>query len=145
MSDRRDFLQLAALMTLGLSASLPASSRAADASASQPRGRGEIARYPLGGDLAGKEAVLVDLVASPGAGNGSSAHRHPGFVLGYVIEGEYAFSVNDEESRVIRAGETFFEKAGDLHSGSRSASVDHSAHLLAFMVVPAGAPLTLPE
>ena len=75
------------------------------------------------------------------AGN---AHRHPGFVLGYVLEGAYVFGVNSETPRIIRAGEAFFEGPGALHSSSASADPDRPAHLLAFMVVPAGQDLVLP-
>lgn len=135
MNDRREFLQVAALLTLAA-----AQTQAADAPAS--RGRGEIARYPLGGELAGKEAVLVDLIVRPGSANGG-AHRHPGFVLGYVVEGEYVFAVDDEEHRVVRAGETFFEAAGAKHGGDGVVQ-QKPAHLLAFMVVPAGIPLSTP-
>ena len=137
MNDRRDFLQLAAILAMAG----PAAANAHDATPT--RGRGEIARYPLEGELAGKEAVLVDLVAQPGRMDSTNAHRHPGFVLGYVIEGEYAFAINDDETRIIKAGETFYEPAGALHYGKGSAS-DKPAHLLAFMVVPAGATLATP-
>ena len=138
MNERREFLQLAAL--LGLAAT--ATARAADPAA-LPKARGEIARFALGGELAGKEAVLVDLMARPGTGGGG-AHRHPGFVLGYVIEGAYAFGINGETPRIVKAGEAFFEERGALHSSNASADPDRPAHLLAFMVVPAGEKLVLP-
>lgn len=138
MNERREFLQLAAL--LGLVAT--ATARAAEPTTA-PKARGEIARFALGGDLAGKEAVLVDLIARPATGGGG-AHRHPGFVLGYVLEGAYAFGINGETPRVVKAGEAFFEERGALHSGNASAEPDRPAHLLAFMVVPAGEKLVLP-
>ncbi|MES2604568.1 MAG: cupin domain-containing protein [Pseudomonadota bacterium] len=137
MNDRRDFLQLAALLAVAA----PTTLQAAD----EPlKARGEIARYPLSGALAGNDAVLVDLVAQPGAASAGGGHRHPGMVLGYVIEGAYNFAINGEAPRVIKAGETFFEEAGALHSGSGSADPAKPAHLLAFMIVPTGQPLVLP-
>ncbi|HTQ99431.1 MAG TPA: cupin domain-containing protein [Candidatus Acidoferrum sp.] len=139
MNDRREFIQLAALVALAA----PVAAHAADATPA-PKPRGEIARYPLSGDLAGKEAVLVELGARPGVANGAGAHRHPGFVLGYVVEGAYAFGVNNETPHIVHAGETFFEDKGALHSGNGSADPDKPARLLAFMVVPAGDKLVMP-
>lgn len=138
MNERRGFLQLGA----GLALMATTAARAAEPAVS--KARGEIARFALGGDLAGKEAVLVDLIARPATGNGAGAHRHPGFVVGYVLEGAYAFGVNGDTPRVIRAGEAFFEERGALHSGNASADPQRPAHLLAFMVVPAGEKLVLP-
>lgn len=139
MNDRREFLQMGAILAVAATATAGAEPGAA------PKARGEIARFALGGDLAGKEAVLVDLIARPADASGTGgAHRHPGFVLGYVLEGAYAFGINGGTPRVIRAGETFFEERGALHSGSASADPVRPAHLLAFMVVPAGEKLVLP-
>lgn len=137
MNDRREFMQLAALLAIAARAT------AVQAAEQTPTARGEIARYPLGGALAGHDAVLVDLIARPGAAN-SAGHRHPGFVLGYVIEGSYGFSVEGQTPRSVNAGETFFEEAGALHTGTASANPDKPAHLLAFMVVPTGSALVLP-
>jgi hypothetical protein len=135
MNDRREFMQLAAVMALALPT-------AAVQAADEPRGGlGEIARYPLGGALAGYDAVLVDLRPRPGAPN-SAGHRHPGFVLGYVIEGAYGFSLDGATPRAVQAGETFFEDAGALHTGTSSAG-DKPAHVLAFMVVPTGSSLVV--
>jgi quercetin dioxygenase-like cupin family protein len=139
MSERREFLQMGAMLALAATAT----ARSAEPAVA-PKARGEIARFALGGDLAGKEAVLVDLIAGPAGSGAGNAHRHPGFVLGYVLEGAYAFGVNGETPRVIRAGEAFFEERGALHSGSASADPGRPAHLLAFMVVPAGQKLVLP-
>ena len=137
MNERREFLQLGALLALAATAT-----RAAEPAAA-PKARGEIGRFALGGDLAGKEAVLVDLIIRRAAASGGG-HRHPGFVLGYVLQGAYAFGVNGETPRIVRAGETFFEERGALHSSSASADPDRPVHLLAFMVVPAGEKLVLP-
>ncbi|MES2606104.1 MAG: twin-arginine translocation signal domain-containing protein, partial [Pseudomonadota bacterium] len=137
MNDRRDFLQLAALLAVAA----PATAQAADAA---PKARGEIARYPLGGALAGNDAVLVDLIAQPGVATGAAGHRHPGMVMGYVLESAYAFAINGEAPKIINAGETFFEEAGALHTGTGSADATKPAHLLAFMIVPTGQPLVLP-
>jgi quercetin dioxygenase-like cupin family protein len=107
-----------------------------------PRRSGELARYTLTGALAGYDAVLVELNFAPGAS--APAHRHPGFIVGYVVEGQMRFSVNHEPDQIMPAGSTFFEPAGALHTGFGSASRDAPVRILAFLVVPTGSPLTSP-
>lgn len=103
----------------------------------------ELARHALAGAQAGLDAVLVELTVPASAVPGSP-HRHPGFVLGYVLEGELRFAIDGEPPRVVTAGHSFFEPAGALHSASGSAAVSRPVRVLAFMVVPAGSPLSLP-
>lgn len=136
MQDRRTFLGFAAaaLLPLDLDAQAPASTPAAG-----PR---EIARHSLTGRLEGFEVVLVAL--NPGPANGRD-HRHPGPVLGYVLDGQVRFGVNHEPAQVVPAGATFFEDTGALHSTFASATANAGAHVLAFMVVPKGSALTTPD
>jgi len=88
------------------------------------------------------EAVLVEVTVLPGAP--STAHRHPGFVLGYVLDGEMRFAIDGATPRVLKAGSTFFEPVGALHTTGDSAKPDAPVKFLVFMVVPDGSPLTLP-
>jgi quercetin dioxygenase-like cupin family protein len=53
-------------------------------------------------------------------GQAGAAHRHPGPVLGYVLEGDYEWAIDDNESKVLKAGETFYEPAGCLHRVSKN-------------------------
>ena len=106
-----------------------------------PRRSGELARYPLTGSLEGFDAVLVELTFAPGAS--APEHRHPGFVLGYVVEGRMRTAVNREADQVVPAGGTFFEPTGILHSAFGSASPDAPVRILAFLVVPNGSALTV--
>jgi quercetin dioxygenase-like cupin family protein len=108
---------------------------------SAPRRSGEVARYPLSGPLAGFDAVLVELNFQPG--RSGAEHRHPGFVLGYVVDGRVRTAINREADQVVPAGGTFFEPAGVLHSAFGSASPDAPARAVAFMVVPSGSGLTV--
>lgn len=87
------------------------------------------------------EAILVEVNASPGH---STIHRHPGFVLGYVLDGEMLFGINRENPQSIKAGGTFFEPIGALHTTGASAKPNASVRFLAFMVAPKGSPVTLP-
>jgi quercetin dioxygenase-like cupin family protein len=104
---------------------------------------GELARHTLTGSLEGFDAVLVMLNIPAGAGSGN-AHRHPGFVLGYVVEGQIRFAINNEKETIVPTGATFFEDKGALHTVLGSAKPDAPARVLAFMVVPKGSPLTSP-
>ena len=80
---------------------------------------------------------------APGAPS-SAPHRHPGFVLGYVIEGEFRFQIAGEPERTIRAGETFYEPPGAQHLVSASAIADRPARVLAIVIAESGHPITEP-
>ncbi|HLG56571.1 MAG TPA: cupin domain-containing protein [Vicinamibacterales bacterium] len=107
---------------------------------SAPRPSGELARYALTGPLEGFDAVLVEVNFQPGAS--SREHRHPGFILGYVVDGQMRFGINHEPDQIVPAGGTFFEPLGALHTTFGSASPDAPVRSVAFLVVPNGSPLT---
>jgi quercetin dioxygenase-like cupin family protein len=134
MQDRRTFLGIAAasLLPFGTSAQAPA-----------PRAPRELARHALTGPFAGHEAVLVELNIPPGPGAGA-AHRHPGAVLGYVVEGQMRFAIDNEPEKVLPVGGTFFEPLGAVHTTTGSARTDGPTRVVVFMLVPKGSPLTAP-
>jgi len=105
-----------------------------------PRRSGEIARHPLTGALEGYDAVLVDVNFAPGVS--APEHRHPGAILGYVVDGKMRFAINNEPDQIVPAGGTFFEPSGALHTAFGSASPDTPVRALVFLVVPSGSPLT---
>ena len=113
-----------------------------DAESQAPRRSGEIARYPLTGPLDGFDAVLVELNFTPG--RSSRPHRHPGFILGYVVDGQVRTAINHESDQVVPAGGTFFEPHGALHTAFGSARSDAPARAVAFLVVPKGSRSTIP-
>ena len=78
------------------------------------------------------------------AGGKSMAHRHAGSVLAYVLEGAIRSGINDEEPKVYKAGESFFEPPGSTHSVSENASETEPARLLAIIVAPEDEKLTVP-
>jgi hypothetical protein len=82
MTERREFL--VSVSVAALTALETARSVAAQVPAGQtaPKSR-EAARLPLPEPFTGWEARFVE-VSYP-AGSASAPHRHPGFVLGYVI------------------------------------------------------------
>ncbi len=102
----------------------------------------ELARHALTGAQSGMEAILVEVTALPGAP--SPAHRHPGFVLGYILEGEMAFAIDGETQQVVKTGGTFFEPIGALHTKGSSAKADAPVKFLAFIVAPKGSSIVLP-
>ena len=108
-----------------------------------PQRTGELARYPLTGKLEGFDAVLVGLNFAPGAS--SQAHRHPGFVLGYVVDGQVKSAIDGGQPHVAPAGSTFFEPEGAVHTTFGSARDDAAARAVAFLVVPRGSGVTLPH
>jgi quercetin dioxygenase-like cupin family protein len=90
------------------------------------------------------KATAVEVTLRPG--EASAAHRHPGPVLGYVIEGEYEWAIDDNPAKTLKAGETFYEPAGCLHRVSKNPAAAGKTRLLAWVVHPRDAKaLVIPE
>src|ERR1700722_16659910 len=66
------------------------------------------------------KATTVEVTLKPG--EASAPHRHPGPVFGYIIEGEYEWAIDDNKSKVLKAGDTFYEPTGCLHRVSKNPS-----------------------
>lgn len=96
-----------------------------------------VAAYDIVEKLDGKEttASAVEVTIEPG--KAGLAHRHPGPGFGYVLEGEYEWAIDDQPTKVLKAGETFYEPAGCLHRVSRN-SGKVKTRLLAWVVHPKG-------
>jgi quercetin dioxygenase-like cupin family protein len=140
MPDRRTFLGLAAASLL------PITVNDVDAQAPAPAAPPvvELARYPLTGAFDGHEVVLVELNIAPGRTSSGPGHRHPGAVLGYVVEGQMRFAINNEPEQILPVGRTFFEPSGAVHTTNGSARTDGPTRAVVFMLVPKGSPLTAP-
>src|SRR5438309_578233 len=76
-------------------------------------------------DVEGKEVTLVTVTYPPGAS--SRPHRHPGSVIGYVLEGELVMQMEGQPAVTYRAGDVFSEKPGQVHAVSRNASTKRPA------------------
>jgi quercetin dioxygenase-like cupin family protein len=137
--DRRTFLGVAAASLLP-----PLLPAGAAAQAPAPRPAAELARHPLTGPFDGFEVVLVELNMAPGVRSSGPGHRHPGPVLGYVVEGQMRFAINNEAEKVLPVGGTFFEPSGAVHTTNGSARSDGPTRAVVFMIVPKGAPLAAP-
>ena len=149
-NDRRDFL--AAGLTL-LAATL--SERLA-AEGGEMRVEGQQPPANASRVVATKDAPAVNLdgwqmtateVTIPAGAPPGRKHRHPGFVIGYVLEGQYSFAVNDQAPKVIDAGQMFFESfdaLGEVHSASGNASATKPVKFLAIVFTKKGDPVTIP-
>jgi len=77
-------------------------------------------------------------------GGSSTAHRHPGITLVYVLEGEIRSKVEDGPEKTYAPGQIFMETPGQLHGVSRNASDTKPAKFLALLFAEKGKPLTTP-
>jgi quercetin dioxygenase-like cupin family protein len=88
------------------------------------------------------QAVRVDYEPS-GATRGT--HRHPAGAYVYVIDGSVMVGIDGREPFVRKAGESFYEPPGALHSVSRNASQKEPASMIAFFVLAEGEVATVEE
>lgn len=75
------------------------------------------------------QVTALELTYPPGLV--SPKHLHPGFVLGYVLEGEFRLCMEGEPAVALSSGEMFYEAPGKIHMPSRSASGTSPARPLA--------------
>lgn len=137
----------AALLLSAAAAITSASAQAPATNPNAPRAGGptELFRTALP-DAPGKQLVVVALTIQPRRADqpASPGHRHPGSVYVYVTEGTARFGVEGQAVKEVKVGESFFEPAGALHTVMESTSATEGAKAIAVMIVPDGAPLTLP-
>ena len=88
--------------------------------------------------------VTVRYVEYP-PGRVGAAHRHPGFVLAYVLEGAVITKISGQgEEKTYTAGQMFYEQPGATHEVSKNASQTQPARLLAMIFAKKGSTLTTP-
>jgi quercetin dioxygenase-like cupin family protein len=96
-------------------------------------------------NIPGKSLVAVEVDYAPGAASPSHTHAKSAFIYAYVISGAIESKVNDGETHIYRAGESWSESPGAVHSISRNASKTVPAKLLAvFVLDTSDGPLTTP-
>jgi quercetin dioxygenase-like cupin family protein len=96
-------------------------------------------------NIPGKSMIAVEVDYAPGAASAPHTHAKSAFIYAYVISGAIESKVNDGETRIYRAGESWSERPGDIHSISRNASKTEPAKLLAVFVLDTNDdPLTTP-
>lgn len=85
----------------------------------------------------------VELTFPPG-GPPSTAHRHPGFVIGYVLEGQICFQIDGEPATILAAGQFFYEAPNKIHLAAHNASDTELARAIALVFGEQNSELTLP-
>lgn len=90
----------------------------------------------------GWEVNVSTITMAPGSV--SSAHRHPGFVLVYVLEGDIVTKISGQEQKTFSAGQMFYEQPGSTHEVSRNANATKPAKFLALIFAKKGAQLVMP-
>jgi quercetin dioxygenase-like cupin family protein len=91
--------------------------------------------------LRGWSVTAVEVSYAPG--ESSSAHRHPGITIVYVLQGEIRSKVGDQPEQTYTAGQMFLETPNQLHAVSRNAGAK-PAKLLALLLAETGKQLTTP-
>jgi quercetin dioxygenase-like cupin family protein len=86
-------------------------------------------------NIPGKSMRVVEVDYAPGASSLPHTHAASAFLYAYVLSGEVESKVNDDETRRYKAGDSWFEAPGAVHSISRNASDTAPAKLLAVFVV----------
>lgn len=86
--------------------------------------------------LDGKETMMTAVEVTIAPGDAGLSHRHPGPGLVYVAEGEYELGIDDQPSKVLKAGEVFYEPTGCLHRVSKNPSKTGKTRLIAFVLHP---------
>jgi quercetin dioxygenase-like cupin family protein len=96
-------------------------------------------------NIPGKSLVVVEVDYAAGAASPPHMHAKPAFIYAYVISGAIESKVNDGETDIYKAGESWSEPPNATHSVSRNASKTTPAKLLAVFVVDSDdTPLTTP-
>lgn len=88
------------------------------------------------------EREVVMAQAEISAGGETGRHTHPGVEVGYVLEGSTTVTIDGEEPKVYKAGDSYTIPYGKVHN-ARNAS-DKSAKVLANYIVEKGKPLASP-
>ncbi len=94
-------------------------------------------REPYPGD-ATREIVLLRATFSPG--DSTPPHRHPGFLVGYVLKGDLEFQLEGTPLKRLTAGDCFYEPPESAHIVSRNPGAAET-QVLAFIVHDKGAPI----
>jgi len=86
--------------------------------------------------LDGKQTRVTtqEVIFEPG--QAGLPHRHAGPIFGYVLEGELEFALDDEAPQTLKAGETFYEQSGVVHSVARNPSTKNKTRVLAVILHP---------
>ena len=143
MMTRRDAVASFALLAELLASGGHAEAQAQTAPATPP-GPAPVFKHDLPNVTMDDWEVTVSYV-DYAPGRVGAAHRHPGFVLAYVLEGTVIAKISGQgEERTYTAGQMFYEQPGATHEVSKNASQTQPARLLAMIFAKKGSTLTTP-
>ncbi|MEX5340918.1 cupin domain-containing protein [Pseudomonas sp. I2] len=108
----------------------------------EERGQVKVLQQQRPSNAPGQQAVMLTVSYAPG--QASPAHRHPGAVMAYVLEGAVVSKLGDGQEKTYKAGEYWYEAPGTVHSVSRNASEAEPARLLVWSLVDEGRAVTEP-
>jgi quercetin dioxygenase-like cupin family protein len=135
---RITYLSVAVVALAGVvAATAPRSERAAGGRPDGERVK-EVARYDLKEKFDGKDASVTVVEVTIAPGQAGLPHHHPGPAFVYVIEGEYELGIDDQPTKIYKAGESFQEPAGHLHRVSKNPAAEGITRLVAVIVHPRG-------
>jgi quercetin dioxygenase-like cupin family protein len=86
-------------------------------------------------NIPGKSLIANEVNYGPGEATPAHTHETSAFIYAYVISGAIESKVNDGETRIYHAGESFTETPGAIHSICRNASKTEPAKMLVVFVV----------
>ena len=93
-------------------------------------------------EMEGKIATVVIVEFPPGVDD--QAHRHPGSVFAYVLEGSITTQVEPGPVVTYTQGQMWYEPPMHVHRIVRSASKTRPAKLLALLISDKGQPILIP-
>jgi len=98
-----------------------------------------LASYDVKEKLDGQDATVTMVEVTFGTQLAGTSHRHPGPAFVYVIEGTYELGIDDQPTKIYKAGETFQEPSGCLHRVSRNPASTGKTKLIAVVLHPRSA------
>jgi quercetin dioxygenase-like cupin family protein len=97
-------------------------------------------------NIPGKSLKAVTVDYAPGGASPAHSHAGSAFIFAYVVSGAIETQVEGQASKVVKAGDSFYETPGQHHLVSRNASKTEPARLLAVFIVDTDEPtLTTPD
>lgn len=87
-----------------------------------------------------KEAIVASAELAPGASTGR--HTHPGDEYGTVLEGELEVHVQGQETRIVKAGESYHNARGSVHESRNPGT--KTTRLLSTFIIEKGQRLVEP-
>jgi quercetin dioxygenase-like cupin family protein len=87
-----------------------------------------------------KEVIVGTVVLPPGASVGY--HVHPGDEAGYIVKGSMVWKVRGQADKTLKAGDSFFNPRGSVHSIVSADSGDST--VISTWIVDKGKPMSTP-